>query len=365
MSDDIQIDYVEIMNAEEKDTEVSKCSSCGANMIYSPADQCLLCEFCGNKEELVSQSSQEKSLNDLLTAHDKEWSDSTVVICCSNCGAKEIVNKTDISKHCSFCGTTNVIETENLSGLKPNAVVPFELDKEKAKISVVTWAKKKIFSPSAFKKSVQPENIAGTYSPAFTFDTQTVTSYKGVLGRRETYRAKVNGKVVTKTRIVYFRIHGTHRSNFDDVLIQAGNTISQKNIEKMQPFDTNNSKKYDDEYLHGFTASQYSKDGQCCWSEAKSSIKSAIRKRILSQYQHCTVKEFHSHTTYNNVTFKYILLPIYVGHFEWKAKLFNFFVNGRNGKVAGKVPVSPVRVGIAVACGLLLIVGLLCLNMMR
>ena len=62
-----------------------------------------------------------------------------------------------------------------------------------------------------------------------------------------------------------------------------------------------------------------------------------------------------------NTTYKYLLLPVYVGHCNWKKKLFNFFVNGRNGKVTGKTPVSPLKVGALVLLGLAAVAGLVVL----
>ena len=47
-----------------------------------------------------------------------------------------------------------------------------------------------------------------------------------------------------------------------------------------------------------------------------------------------------------------MLLPIYVGKFDWKkkadkkSKIYNFFVNGFNGKVVGQSPVSPLKIGL-------------------
>ena len=59
--------------------------------------------------------------------------------------------------------------------------------------------------------------------------------------------------------------------------------------------------------------------------------------------------------------YKYILIPLYVGHCNWKTKLYNFFVNGFNGKVTGKAPVSPLKVGALVLLGIAVIVGIVLL----
>ena len=65
--------------------------------------------------------------------------------------------------------------------------------------------------------------------------------------------------------------------------------------------------------------------------------------------------------SYEAITYKYLLLPIYVGHFSFRQKLYNFFVNGQNGKVTGKTPLSPIRVGLLVLLGLAAAAGIVAL----
>lgn len=328
---------------EEDETRITKCPSCGANMLWSAENGCLICEYCGTREELNGMASAEQAFETLLRK-DNEWSGETHVFRCDNCGAVEILDKKDISKKCSFCGTTNVVETHELSGLKPTAVVPFRISLQNAVDNVKAWAKKKFFAPRVFKKRLSPESVAGVYNPAFTFDTHTYSSYSGTLGKY-CYRTKrVNGKTIRERYIRYFPISGSWQQDFDDVLVQASTRIEQKDIDKLQPFDTNASLVYKPEYLSGYSATQYTKDGMKCWAEAKASISAQIKRAILSRYVYDLVVSFDVRTACNGITYKYLLLPVYVGHFNFRKKLYNFFVSGYNGKVTGKTPVSPLRV---------------------
>ena len=357
--EELDISQIDLANAKESETNISKCPSCGANLVYSPADHCLKCEYCAAKVSVsFSNLSDEQDFSRLFDPQVNNWSDATRVFRCNNCGAKEILAKTDISKKCAFCGTTNVVETTDLSGLKPNAVLPFLIDKEAANGKALLWAKKKFFAPSKFKKGVSTEDIAGNYNPAFTFDTSTVSSYAGRLGKYYYTTTKVNGKTVTHRHTRWFSVNGSFDMNFDDILIQASGSLNQKTIDKISPFGTNNSQKYSDEFLHGFSASQYTKDGKQCWEEAKQIIQSRVRKAILSKYTYDVVDYLNINMACNNITYKYVLLPVYVGHFNYAKKLFNFFVNGQNGKVTGKTPISALKVGLLAFLGLAVIAGI-------
>ncbi len=344
----------------EENTDTAKCPACGAQMVFSPEKQQLECPYCGCLKAVdFSKAGSELAFAELMKNRNGEWGSETHVFRCNNCGAKEVIERTDIAKQCSFCGTTNVTQVEELSGLRPNAVVPFAIDVKEASQNVVTWAKKKIFAPRAFKQSVKPEKIKGTYMPAFTFDSQTHTRYGARLGKYYTRTRNVNGRTETYRELRYFTVSGDYNMWFDDVLIQAGKRISQRDLNKLSPFHTQESNAYSSEFLHGYTAQSNEKSGEECWEEAKNIMFEQIKSAVLSQYEYDVVDSYSPYTTYSNVTFKYVLLPVYVGHCNWKTKLYNFFVNGKNGRVTGKTPVSAWRVAFAVLLGIVVIGGII------
>ena len=352
----------EVLTGEEKEksTDIAKCPACGANMVFSPEKGELECPYCGTLSGIKADQSVEIRLAELITANNT-WSSETQVFRCENCGARQVIGSGEIAKACSFCGTTNVVQTDEISGVRPNAVVPFAITVAQAVEKVKAWAKKKLFAPRRFKKEMKPENISGVYNPAFTFDTQTHSTYQGTLGKYYYETRTVNGKTQRVRKIRYFHISGNYDRFFDDVLIQASSAISQKYVDDMQPFETNDSKEYTQEYLNGFTASQYERDGMACWETAKERIHDNVKKLILAQYTYDVVSSFSVNVACENITYKYVLLPVYVGHCKWNKKNYNFFVNGKNGKVAGKTPVSPLKVTLAVLLGLAVVAGIIAL----
>ena len=110
--------------------------------------------------------------------------------------------------------------------------------------------------------------------------------------------------------------------------------------------------------IYGFGATQYEKDGTECWIEAQARMRSAVQKAILSQYVYDFVDYLNVDTAFGKVTYKYMLLPVYIGHSKYNGKLYHFYVNGQNGNVAGKSPVSPVKVLFTVLIGLAALAGI-------
>lgn len=350
---------------EEVETGYEKCDACGSNMKYDPQSNMLYCEHCGSKRAFgTGEQAEELAIeNALKEGNAGSWNEETKVFRCENCGAKVVLSKAETATCCPFCGTAQVVEADELAGLKPNAVLPFKLTADDSNEACKKWAKGKVFAPRAFKKNLKTENMRGVYIPCFTFDSATFSRYYGRVGKRHTRTVGSGKNRRTETYIVWRNISGSFNHRFDDVTVTAGSKVTQRDLGKMGPFDSNNSRSYDGKYLLGFTSYHYEKDIVTCWGEAKRSMDAEIKRLILSQYSYDVLDYINISTSHADVTYKYVLLPVYAGHFSFKKKDYNFFVNGTNGKVTGKTPVAVWKVLLTVLAGAAALAGLVYLVM--
>jgi len=348
--------FIQTDNSAPQAPSISpQCQNCGANLGYNPDKLGLFCEMCQAVTKIEARPAGRFPISELSNASQPRWVE-TRVFECQNCGAKEVVPGHEMSNTCAFCGSSTVVPSDDIPGLKPNAVIPFRVSKEKAIEAVTKWAKKKLFAPSRFKKNVVPKDVDGVYNPAFMFDATTTTRYNGVLSRTETTTSFVNGRSVVSTRTVRIPISGTHNGTFTNIMIQACDEIKQTELNKIQPFDNQNISEFNDAFLFGYVAGQHKRDGMACWGQARSDIEKRIQQEVLRQHPGCTVVSFNAQTNYNTASYRYTLIPIYVGHFTYRNKLFNFYINGDTGRITGKTPVSPLRVS-ALVGGIVAVVG--------
>ncbi len=356
MSEVREKDISEIDKSVE--TESVKCDGCGSNLVFDPTVQKLKCPHCGLEKEFdTTIFANERNILDGFSDA-KQWtSEEAVVFSCENCGAKVVLNVNESAKSCPFCGTAHVKKVEELAGVKPNAVLPFSFDVAKATEFSKTWAKRRFFAPRDFKKNLSTKNVHGVYTPCFTFDSCTCSTYVGRLGKTKTRTVGSGKDRRTETYTVWFTVSGTFSRDFDDVLITAGSKFTQKHLDKVSPFDTNSSKQYEEKYLLGYMAYHYDSQLEDCWGQAKNRMDANIRRGILSQYVYDKVAYLNVSTSHSNVTFKYVMLPVYVGNYSYKQKLYNFFVNGNTGKVTGKTPLSWLKILSSVLLGVALVIG--------
>jgi hypothetical protein len=112
----------------------------------------------------------------------------------------------------------------------------------------------------------------------------------------------------------------------------------------LEPWDLSKLVPFDKKYMSGLKAESYTKDIQKGFDEAKIimsiNIEYEIRKDIGGDHQRIDSKN----TTYNDVTFKHVLLPIWISSYRFKNKIYRFVVNGESGKIEGERPVSVLKI---------------------
>ena len=55
----------------------------------------------------------------------------------------------------------------------------------------------------------------------------------------------------------------------------------------------------------------------------------------------------------SDMTYKHILVPVWIAAYRFRGKSYRFVVNARTGAVAGERPWSPVKIAFAVILGLI------------
>lgn len=344
-----------------------KCPTCGANLEFDPETQTLKCEYCGTQIDFEKNKQVEEISIEEAFATAERGDKTTSLYRCKNCGAEVMINSDEVATECPFCQTPYVVKIENLDGIKPNAVYPFLVDKDKAVDVVRKKIKKKLFAPSKLKKNFDAKNVNGVYYPCFTFDSVTQSTYSGRLGKRRTRTVKTSSGTRTETYTEWFYVNGSFEKFFDDITISSSAKMSQKILGKIMPFNINSICVYEKKFLAGFYANHYDKNVKTAWKEAKDDMDKMIRNQILNRYDCDVVGYLNVSTIHNDVTYKYVLLPIWLISYKYRKKNYEMHMNGNTGKVYGKTPVSPwkvlftclISVGVAVgiyfvlkACGI-------------
>lgn len=349
-------DFIEEESTEEKTDK--KCPNCGGVMDFDPASGKLFCPYCESFFEIgQNEIAEEEDIENAEFTANFDWGTDKKVVICKSCGGETVYDALDLAGECPYCGSNQVIEhSDNSETMAPGGVVPFSVDKKKAGERFSSWIKSKIFCPGKAKKKARPESFKGIYLPFWTFDSETLTNYKLRYGIDYTY---TDSKGNSHTSTHWHSLSGSYEEFFDDFLVSATSRHDVKTLISLAPYNTADSLKYNPEYLAGFASERYSVGIKDAWERAKDGIKkdleSHIKKNVEKSKHADHVSMQSMNVFYGNIKYKYLLLPVWISSFRYKEKPYQFMVNGQTGKVAGKAPVSPLRVAVAVALGVLLV----------
>ncbi len=340
---------IPVTAATEQVTD-KKCPSCGGVMDYNPGNGNLTCPYCGYDESIHVREenfvAKELDFNRMEEDEACDWGTATRTVYCKACGAETVYDFNDIASECPYCGSNQILEQETkVKVMAPGGVVPFQLDAKQAARKFKVWIKGRFFCPKKAKESARPKSFQGMYLPYWTFDSQTSSRYTGEYGITKTWKDD-EGK--THSRTDWYRTSGHYARFIDDILVCGSSRQNENMLESIEPFDTSKLVEYKPEYLAGFTAERYTIKAKNAWETAKQKIASILKRDVENKIEreHGTYQTrfINLNTTHKNVTYKYILLPIWISSFKYNGKVYNFMINGQTGKVSGETPISWIRV---------------------
>lgn len=342
------------------------CPSCGAALYFSPSLQKLVCDHCGLEQAIAPSSAriEELDFNTHMAGHSTDSATADVLMVhCTTCGASTTLDPHVTAGRCPFCDSAIVAGAMSKRVLKPQSLLPFSVTKQKAGASYQTWLAGLWFAPSALKKIAQiEERLNGLYVPFWTYDAHTGSNYTGQRGDdywvTQTYTVMVNGRPQTRTRQVrktrWRSVSGFVTLDFDDVLVLASSALPADYTDALEPWDLRALSAFDPAYLSGFVAQSYQVDLPTGFEMAKGKMSPAIRERICRDIGGDHQRVSTVDTRYDQVTFKHLLLPIWLASYRYHDKVYRFLVNARTGEVQGERPWSAWKIAAAIITGLAL-----------
>lgn len=344
---------------EEKILESSNknCKNCGGNLVFYPEKIALECEQCKSIFKIEGDPNIKKHNLDENKSNDQskeyfEYVQNNKVFKCANCGSNVVLNVYEISKNCPYCGTSLVVDDRVLPGLLPDAILPFAIGKNNAAELFAEKVKKKWLVPKKFKNAPPTSQISGLYLPAFAFDGKTSSSYNGELYNEYT---ETDSEGKQHTRREYFHVSGSHNQDFENVLIESSNKISQSHITALLPYNFNRKMAYRDEFVRGFVTEHYAEGLGQCKADYRRIAEQSIRSRILAKHPHDGVSYLNVNTVFDDEKYSYYLVPMYKFEYEYKNKKFVTYMNGQTGKLDYSLPKSTAKITLIVLLALLVI----------
>ncbi len=340
------------------------CSGCGGDLIYSPGAAKMECPYCGAEVDCPTPTGEvlEHDFESQLASLEANATTTTVSqVTCNACGAENHLESNQTSGECAFCGTPFVQQPKEANVIKPQALLPFAVTRDEGIGHFREWINGLWFAPNKLKHFARDiQKLKGLYLPHWTYDSDTTTDYMGQRG--VAYYVSVsytdsdgNRRTRQERRIRWYPASGRVRVKFDDILVPASDTLPREYVDELEPWDLPALTPYEDAFLSGFQSESYTVDLRGGFDIAKIKMEPEIEETIRWDIGGDEQRIHHKTTYYSDITFKYILLPVWISAYRFKDKIYQFLVNARTGEVQGERPWSWIKITLAVLAALAVI----------
>jgi Zn finger protein HypA/HybF involved in hydrogenase expression len=344
------------------------CPSCGAEAQWNASKQALVCPFCGTvSPATLDATTGQIEEHDLVAAlrsipdDQRGWNAEKVSVKCQSCQAITVFDAARVGQRCDFCGSSSLIPFEQIKApIRPESLLAFKIDEHKVRESIRAWYRSRWFAPNALGSSALTDTVKGFYLPYWTFDAQahadwtadsgyyyyTTETYRDSEGREQTRQVQHTRWVPSSGALDHF---------FDDELVAASRGVDDALLEKIAPFPTKELVKYDPGFLSGWVVEQYQIDLIAAAQRARERMDRELQTLCAQQVPGDTQRNLQVESDYQNQTFKHVLLPVWLLVYTFGTQHFHVAVNGVTGQIAGKYPLSWIKITLAVLAVLIVI----------
>ena len=325
-----------------------KCPCCDGAIEFDADAQKMKCPYCDSEFEVETLKAYDEELNSLPqedlswdTAAGQEWSESEVeglrAYVCNTCGGEIVADETTAATECPFCGNP-VVMMDRLAGtLKPDLVIPFQVDKKRAISILQDFSKGKVLLPKVFKDQNHIKEVKGLYVPVWLFDSDANAHVRYRASRIRHWSDSQYR--YTETR--YYSVTRAGHLGFANVPVDGSTKMDDALMESIEPYRLEDAVDFQTAYLSGFLADKYDVSAESSVQRANERIHSSTEDAFAS-----TVVGYHSVTPVStniqlhNGSARYALFPVWILNTKWNDKKFTFAINGQTGKIAGDLPMD-------------------------
>jgi len=323
-----------------------KCPNCAGAIAFDSATQQMECPFCGASFTMESLQAMDDSLSSAQQelswgTPEGEWgqgeTEGMAVYACQSCGGEIVADATTAATKCPFCDNPVVMKGQFAGALRPNAVIPFKLDKKAAKAALEKHLLKKRLLPKVFRDQNHIDEVKGVYVPFWIYDADMDAN----LRYKATKLRKWSSGNYDYTETSTFYVYRGGRIGFDRVPVDGSSKMPDDLMESVEPFNWKDAVDFQTAYLAGYLADKYDVDAQQSQARANERIRSSTESAFAA-----TVTGYTSVTPeggYVNLlggTVRYALYPVWLLNTTWQGKKFTFAMNGQTGKFVGDLPMD-------------------------
>jgi hypothetical protein len=286
-----------------------KCKACAAPAEYDIIHQNYHCQYCGADTDLYAPVQQLARYRKRVAAKLQADTQSEKLkrYNCTNCGAVVVIDATEATGNCAFCGSKMVNSDFVESDAFPELIIPFKITLKEAQEQLKKWI-------AAHKNKQEAKDLAGRLDKlqGFYLPYQIVKGpVEATVWRDRSARCYECGGFV------------------EEVAINTSKQMDNMLLEKMEPFDWREVRPFQYGYLAGLHTKLQDVDDTAIQNRIDTELEEAYRPRLEETLE---TQGLLLEAESDSVLRCPALMPVYV----LNVGALHVAVNGQTGRVAVK-----------------------------
>ncbi len=337
---------------EEAENRAFLCPKCGGHMVFSVENNMLTCQNCGTVRAIPGQDAPsnpyaspvadqaEQAMDFVLpTARAHRWAEAQQRVSCQQCGAVILLPPGPLADQCPYCGSNRIITaSEAVELLDPQVIGVMKIDAKQARQIFKKWLGKGLFAPDDLASGARAVKLLPAYYPFWTFDGTIEVPWSCDVNEG----SDRNPRWVSR--------NGTEIQFFDDVLVPGLRAMKPGELASIEPFKLKELAEFMPEYLAGWPALNYDLPMADASLAGREKVIRKLRTNSSSFVEPGRQKRNIrlGGGRWSGMTYKYVLLPLWVGVYQYNGKPYKLLINGQTGKIGGQKPHDNIKIGMAV-----------------
>ncbi len=321
-----------------KSKETYLCPKCGGRVEFNiQANQltCLYCDYVPKTGQEHLAADAERSVFEVLpTESGHRWAASQQQLSCHRCGAVSLWPPEQKAIECPYCASHQMIasvETEAL--VDPQGIAVMQISEKEAIRRTQAWFGRGWFAPDDLSRAVKKHALHPAYYPFWIFDGTVEVHWSCEINESSTDASN------------WVMRSGSEFKLFNDIIIPGLQRLSFKDLKKLGPYNLMDIVEFKPEFLAGWPALTYDRPLAKATLLARERVVQYLRQQLPNRVAPGRQKRGlkTGGIKWSDITFKYILLPLWTGTYHYQGKPYQIFVNGQTGKVSGEKPWDMVK----------------------
>jgi hypothetical protein len=256
---------------------------------------------------------------------------------------------------CPFCDAATVVTREPIPGRPhPAFALGFVIEREQATRAVTQWIRRRKMAPFGLTRAAA-ERITGIYLPAYLYSATADSQYQASIG--ENYRqlglaGGEDGGIVLrrKEKTEYQNLAGRHVAYVSDILVTASRSLSNREVEAIEPFDFGQLRRYSPALVAGWTSEEPTLSPDECQRLGKDEAQAWIDRSLQAFMPGDEVRSLQHQTRFVDESLDLALVPVWTFAMRYHPRkpTVRVLVNGQTGQVGGVIPFSWAKLGLIV-----------------